>query len=449
MTFAKNEYSKLKRAFIQEAETLKLNGTIREQVDLNIITSSRKQKETMSILDMVGYRYTKNRIYCFRSRFKILCIDNVALDELSEKAVYVYVNDTQTCHGLDYTFSSEGFVQFTTSFSLQVDDKIEIYEYETTNGSYIPETPTKLGLFPAYKPEKFTDTTYGENQTAIRGHDGSIIIGYDDYRDDLIIEMEKRLYNNIKVPYDENIFNIYDYIGGEFRNTQISKKDIDDVLISDFIKWLTKTGNPDYTDNSFVKDTETFTYNYGFGSSKTNQPLAGFWRGIYINAYDTDSPILIPWEMLGFSVKPSWWESRYGPAPYTKDNLVLWSDLERGIIRSTTNVKADKRFIRPGLTKHIPVDSSGNVLSPLDSGYVNEFSFVTQKGKRFKFGDHTPAETAWRRSSEYPFALIKAIMLNRPAKVLGVGFDRSRVCRDYTNQLAYKADVTRRIKLSI
>ena len=121
--------------------------------------------------------------------------------------------------------------------------------------------------------------------------------------------------------------------------------------------------------------------------------------------------------------------------------------IERGIIRSTTNVKADKRFIRPGLTKHIPVDSSGNVLSPLDSGYVNEFSFVTQKGKRFKFGDHTPAETAWRRSSEYPFALIKAIMLNRPAKVLGVGFDRSRVCRDYTNQLAYKADVTRRIKL--
>ena len=64
----------------------------------------------------------------------------------------------------------------------------------------------------------------------------------------------------------------------------------------------------------------------------------------------------------------------------------MWNDLERGIIRSTTNVKADKRFIRPGLTKHIPVDSSGNVLSPLDSGYVNEFSFVSQKGKRFKFG---------------------------------------------------------------
>ena len=33
---------------------------------------------------------------------------------------------------------------------------------------------TKLGLFP-YKPEKFTDTTYGENQTAIRGHDGSTV----------------------------------------------------------------------------------------------------------------------------------------------------------------------------------------------------------------------------------------------------------------------------------
>jgi hypothetical protein len=34
--------------------------------------------------------------------------------------------------------------------------------------------------------------------------------------------------------------------------------------------------------------------------------------------------------MIGFTVKPDWWESVYGPAPYTSGNLVLWQDLELG-----------------------------------------------------------------------------------------------------------------------
>ena len=146
MTFAKNEYSKLKRAFIQEAETLNLNGTIREQVDQILLSLASNKKETMPFYrsDMVGIgAYKKIEYTVLDSDLKFYALTMpFTLDELSEKAVYVYVNDTQACHGLDYTFSSEGFVL--SAIVTQVDDKIEIYEYETTNGSYIPETPTKL-----------------------------------------------------------------------------------------------------------------------------------------------------------------------------------------------------------------------------------------------------------------------------------------------------------------
>ena len=33
----------------------------------------------------------------------------------------------------------------------------------------------------------------------IQGHDGSLVLSYGDYRDDLILELEKRIYNNIKI----------------------------------------------------------------------------------------------------------------------------------------------------------------------------------------------------------------------------------------------------------
>ena len=81
--------------------------------------------------------------------------------KLSDKAVYVWVNDIQAVHGTDYTFdSSSSTLTFTTTFTFAIGDKIEIREYADTDGSHIPPTPSKLGLYPAYKPSKYVDTTY-------------------------------------------------------------------------------------------------------------------------------------------------------------------------------------------------------------------------------------------------------------------------------------------------
>ena len=156
---------------------------------------------------------------------------------------------------------------------------------------------------------------------------------------------------------------------------------------------------------------------------------------MYKQAYDTDRPHSHPWEMLGFSEQPTWWNQVYGPAPYTSDNLILWEDIQAGVIREPgKKLKYDSRYTRADLLNHLPVDEDGTLLSPYDSGYADNFIF-TQANVAYKFGDQAPVETAWRRSSNYPFALLKAMMLNRPAHTMAINFDASRVIKNLTDQV--------------
>lgn len=445
--YAKREYSKFKRDFVQIAETLGVDAPVKQHVDLIIEEYKKNKRESMPFFnsDMIGSGGSK------RLEYTVLDADTkfYALSKPfnwninNRSAVNVYINGAQICYNIDYVFTDEGFINVTKD--IVEGDLIEIFEYETTQGCYIPPTPTKLGMYPAYKPQKFVDTTYNEPTNVIQGHDGSIIVAYDDYRDDLILELERRIYNNLKIEYDTSIFDVNDYVPGENRNTGITKEDIDKVLITDFVNWIRLAGNVDYTDNSFVQQFETFTYNYSNSVSSKQIKLPGFWRQVYIQAFDTDSPNLRPWEMLGFTIQPKWWEEVYGPAPYTKDNLILWKDLEKGLVREPNKQPVvRKKYIRPNLTKHIPVNESGRLISPLDSGYAKEFSYVTSRNKQFAFGDGAPAETAWRRSSEYPFALITALLINRPAAITGLLYDRSRIIRDNIGNLVYK-DTLKRI----
>ena len=65
----------------------------------------------------------------------------------------------------------------------------------------------------------------------------------------------------------------------------------------------------------------------------------------------------------------------------------------------------------------------------------------------FVFGDEAPVETAWRRSSHYPFSLMRTWMLSQPAQFFGLAFDRSRIARKLAGQLVY-TDTSKRINLA-
>ena len=268
----------------------------------------------------------------------------------------------------------------------------------------------------------------------IRGHDGSYIKAYKDFRDELLLELEKRIFNNIKAEYSTNRLDINTFTGGEFRTNEFTKTEIDNTLLGDFQTWLQENLNgQNYTNNTFYDRNNNWTFNYSDATSPDGNVTPGFWRGMYVRAFDTDRPHSHPWEMIGLATKPYWWNKVYGPAPYTGDNLVLWKDLEEGRIADPLNTIIDPNYIRPGLTNFIPVDSTGKLLSPLNSTFAKNFE-IRNATRNFKFGDHAPIENAWRKSSDYPFAILTAMLLNKPAKTMGLCFDISRITKNLANQ---------------
>ena len=351
---------------------------------------------------LVWYRTTQKDIY-----------GNLVLDSKDQPII---LQSRQLLKGRDYIFEQDRPSVFVNdTVPLLYNDQILIVEYSDTNGSFIPETPTKLGLHPKFRPMVYTDTTYVNPVDVIQGHDGSITPTFGDYRDDLLIELESRIYNNIKVSYDTTIIDLYNYLPGKFRNSEYSIAEFNTILTQSFLKWI---GNNriDYASNTAFDSNNPFTWNYKrFVDTIDGSALPGSWRAIYKYYYDTDRPHTHPWEMLGFSEEPSWWAARYGAAPYTGGNLVLWTDLSNGYIWGED--RYDSHFARSNLLSIIPVDDAGNLRSPSEFLVANFSSTATNAS--WAVGDIGPAENAWRRSSDYPYAVQQAMALMKPGFYFG------------------------------
>ena len=340
--------------------------------------------------------------------------------ESNYQGLLVYLNNILLTREYDYVVSVDSPV-LTITVPLSVGDVVTINEYTDTAGNFIPNTPTKLGLYPKYRPEIFLDDDYVNPTPVIQGHDGSITVAFGDIRDQVLLEFETRIFSNLKNDGNPPPITAEDVIPGFFRTTDYTQTEINQILGETFLSWV-GYNKLDYTAQTFIADNE-YTYNYSQAGNKLDgAPLLGAWRGIYRYFYDTLTPNITPWEMLGFGEMPVWWETRYGPVPYTSDNLVLWGDLELGLVADPVAPYIKPNYARPGLTSVIPVDSQGNLIPPLQSvaGKFNPNEFV----KSWVVGDGGPVEASWWMSSSYPFAVMRLLALTRPAEFFSLFADR-------------------------
>lgn len=437
---ARDDYNAFKRNFIAVADTLGIDTDPIRQVNLILQEINKDKPKTAPYYfsDMVPYTGSiKTELTVLDFRIKTYPLNTVfSLDNLSVKSVLVYLNDTQLLHGRDYTFDDQGFVVITAE--LATGNKIVIYEFDNTNGCFIPPTPTKLGLYPKYEPRIYLDTSLATPRIMIQGHDGSQVLAYGDYRDQLILEIEKRIYNNIKINYDPLIFDVNDVIPSYNRTSDYSLAEFNEVLATNFYSW-TSVIDKDFTKPLSYNRDDSLTFNYReLATPDGRTPLPGYWKGVYRWMLGTDRPNLCPWEILGYSEEPSWWQTVYGPAPYTKDNTILWTDLSNGLVREPGKPAVQNtKYIRSYLKDIQPVDEAGNIVSPLLAGFASGIITTSTAGD-FIFGDVSPVESAWRRSSYYPFSLLLTSMLLQPAKTFGLLLDRSRIVRNLAGQLVYK-----------
>ena len=432
LEYASREYEKFKWKLIEAYSKNDFQGTVRDQMDAAIAYVNEGKENSMPF-------YWTDTIPCgevfTETKYTITAIDDNIFDltqtydftSANYKGLLIYLNDVQLIKDTDYTVAV-GAARVTVSATLSAGDELVIREYESTAGSYLPSTPTKLGLYGRYDPEIITDDSYVTPQTIIIGHDGSKTVGFGDGRDDLLLEFEKRIYNNIKVGLDNEIPLCFEDVApGKFRTTDYTDAEITDILGTNFLSWVA-WNRLDYKTQEYDSN-EQKTWNYSSAGDKDGELMLGHWRGVFNDFYDTDLPHIRPWEMIGFTEKPTWWNNKYGPAPYTSGNEVLWDDLEAGRIWDGVDTyTVDEKFKRPGLSKYIPVDDEGNLRTAFEVMTGNYDSFNLQKS--WVVGDQGPTETVWRRSSVFPFAVMRLLALTKPAEFFALNADRDLYKRD-------------------
>ena len=237
-----DDYSRFKSSLIRQVADLSAFQNTTDMLDKALIMLSASKDKTFPYhySDMLPYgenyvsrNYTvtdpRNVRYSLQSTF-----DSTVL---SERAVLVYLNNVLLVKDKDYTieqFSPSVIIKTT----LTKGDTIVIKDYRSTVGSYVPPTPTKLGLYPKFEPSIFIDDTYVSGPTkVIQGHDGSITVAFNDFRDDIILEFEKRIYNNIKVEYRSDLLDVTEFLPGAFRNNEYSYDEVMSILNPQFLKW--------------------------------------------------------------------------------------------------------------------------------------------------------------------------------------------------------------------
>jgi hypothetical protein len=437
---ARRDYTKFKNKFLELCLTITEldpnNPSAGVDTILQTINNVKNTTFAWHYTDMVpwsenyvtdAYRIndTNVRSYSIANGYSTVGEELYPSSGLTNKAVLVYLNDTLLVIGKDYTISSGSpTVALTSAVVLIYKDLLTIKTYRNTDGSYVPETPTKLGLAPKYIPSIYTDNTYRDPVQVLQGHDGSITPAFNDLRDAYLLELEKRIYNNLKADYNSELFDINSVVPGRFRNNDYSITEFNKVITTEFLKWV-GSNQLDFSTNEYFEPNDQFSWNYNRTTDAYGESMLGYWRGIYKFYYDTDRPHTHPWEMLGLTIRPSWWNTVYGAAPYLSTNS-MWADLELGYNRGTNTT--DSTYARPGLSAYIPVDSSGNLLPP-QAKLIRTFDGV-EFSQSYAVGDHGPVESAWRRSSEYPYALQRALALLKPAKYFGLLFDVTAYSKD-------------------
>lgn len=324
---------------------------------------------------------------------------------------------------------------------------------QSSNPTFIPPTPARLGVTPSYQPMVYIQ---GLN-LILQTHDGSRLILEDKEGRPLgtildgasstmtprllsnpiakaWLQFELNLFYNIPVLYRNNeaqlVFDVRELIPGKWRDTEYSRDEYLDITRSMFDKWVT-FNQVDYRPNTTFDVNDQWTFNYRNQLDQQGRAVPGNWRGIYRWFYDTDRPHTHPWEMLGFTQMPDWWANEYGPAPYTNGNTRLWEDLRDGVIKQGPRSGTNTAWARPGLMSCIPVDEQGNLLPPFLAGTVRSLPSIDQARQEWIYGDGSPIESVWVHSQDYGFSLAESGYLMKPARFVEYCWDTPRTKQVY------------------
>ena len=396
MRFCGTEYNKYKNRLKSEVnkyyEQLPTDGLSKEYILETVLRNLLSYKIGREVFNRTyivpfGDNFTEELFVAsnqIREIDRAFVSTNISDLDKIENSLLVYVDTELLVVDKDYTISSFSplTVVISESYNLQAGSDVvfKIYNAER-DSAQCPPTPSTMGLYPLYQPEIAMDNSYATPIKVVVGHDGSKTMAVGDIRDDILLEFEKRVYNAAKAEFRQansvSDYSLYNVRNGAFRQTNYSYNEFHDLMRYYFNTW-TNVNELDPTTNEFYDTNDEWTWNVG------DKDLPAGWRGWYEYHYDTIRPHTHPWEMLGFTEKPVWWDKQYSfyaeddllkqtllTGNYSLANKSLWVDLENGIIRqgnreNITNNRylINNPFRRVGLSSLLPVDMQGNRIAP-------------------------------------------------------------------------------------
>ena len=366
---------------------------------------------------------------------------------INDEDVVVIKNNVVQRLGIDYTIPIAGnSVNF--SSPLSGTETVYVRLYKNIKSTFIPPSATSLKIHPAFEPKIVTDLEYDDEVGFVQGHDGSLmpaysksflsgdlvigteyeitktgntdftligatdsnvgtiftatgvgtgtgIVKFNDRIDKVMLMFETLIYNRLEV-HNNNIdsmnYGLYD-VQSEYSNAE--KKY---MLYPFFKKWMLRN-NIDNLYNDIYDATDWKTWNY----RAKNEDASGHWRGLFIYIYGTDKPMIEPWRVLKLSQKPSGFDQTYlGNGNYYTQTF--WNDF----------------ISKNSLTIPVPIDANGELKEPKELFFGGNISSddIAIMNQDWEFGDNSPVELAWTRSSEYPFANFLLMMLSNPFEVI-------------------------------
>jgi hypothetical protein len=324
----------------------------------------------------------------------------------------------------EYTISNgmltvnASFVPFTSG---DTNVRVEVYNHGSLEDSYIPASITKLGLANLVRPQIIDNVLYCHDGYTIDFSDASTndpddIFG-PNYNPVLAVlyDIEKKVWNGINKKVD-HLTDATHFMPTMNHSLWYTHTTMDEYVERFFMDWQTKTGNTDLQSENYYDPTDDKTWNYTgivLPGKFEEQEAPGHWKGIYHMLFGTCIPHLTPWNMLGFAIKPTWWNTHYSWTDSIK-RAALLNALEYGIISEPgTPVKQRLMFMRSSWdwASKCPVKADGT---------LEEISTVLgtplEKYKPFVFGDWGPTEYEWRQSPLGQAATIDAVIKLNPAR---------------------------------
>ena len=369
-----------------------------------------------------------------------------------ESILHIEYNGELLLRGYDYWFTSNNENDKYTKIefrSFYNGKKVTITQWYTTFKSMVPASLAKIGLSPIYRPEILLGP---DGSYRMYRHDGTRYILKEGVNsngspanliDYYLYEYEKAVWSSIAYDIENNNQReILESQPGYFRNTSNTWNSSRQTIDNEVRQWMIENNifimkNDNYdSSNGF-----TLKYQLGTGDGKF---LVGSFSAVYRYMYDTARPHSHPWEMLGYTIKPTWWDTYYSWTDSTK-RIALKKALRLGNISNP----AEDTVINPAFARNIdinhpnpnaledfPVDLNGRLISPKDfdaallanSVYLSldVFDALTN----WEAGDIGPYEQVFLNTHRGLAARTRALFLLAPAQYVNLNWVPGQIIKN-------------------